>query len=60
MIELAIGTRFYYKGKLCEVVEAQADRCRECNVDFDVCIRLECEHDLRKDGKYVCFKFVQE
>lgn len=26
MIELAIGTRFYYKGRLCEVVETAYDR----------------------------------
>ena len=62
MIDLAIGTRFYYKGRLCEVVEPQSERCRECAVSygFDECMMLDCRPSCRQDGKNVCFKWVEE
>ena len=60
MIELAMGTRFYYKGKLFEVVDPQSGCCRECAVGYGFCTMLECNSYLRKDGKDVCFKQVEE
>ena len=62
MFEFTIGTRFYYKGKLCEVVEPQSERCRECAVSygFDECMMLDCRPSCRQDGKNVCFKWVEE
>ncbi len=37
-IELPIGTRFYYKGKLCEVVELEHEydynKCSKCDMSF--------------------------
>ena len=62
MIDLAIGTRFYYKGRLCEVVEPQSERCRECAVSygFDECMMLDCRPSCRHDDKEVCFKRIEE
>ena len=62
MIDLAIGTRFYFKGRLCEVVEPQSDRCRECVVSYGYveCSMFVCRPSLRQDGKNVCFKWVEE
>ena len=60
MIDLAIGTRFYYKGKLFEVVDAQSGCCRECAIGYDFCTILECNYPFRHDGKSVCFKLVEE
>ena len=60
MIELAMGTRFYYNGKLFEVVDPQSGCCRGCAVGYGFCTMLECNSYLRKDGKDVCFKQVEE
>lgn len=60
MIELAIGTKFYYDGRLCEVVEAQSDKCKECVVGCNAFVKLGCNSKYRQDGKNVCFKLVQE
>ena len=61
MIDLAIGTRFRYDGILYKVVEAQLWSCRECDFRYDSCgIWLACTPEFRKDGKDVCFKFVEE
>lgn len=30
MIELAVGARFYYKGKLCEVSNEERAHCMNC------------------------------
>ena len=59
-IELPIGTRFFYKGRLCEVVETAYDHCSECVMECSDCISLVCESEGRQDGKNVCFKLVQE
>ena len=58
-IELPIGTRFYYKGRLCEVVETEFDHCSECVMECSDCVSLVCESEGRKDGKDVCFKYVK-
>lgn len=60
MIDLAIGTRFRYYGKLFEVVDAQSGCCRECAIGYDFCIMLECNYAFRHDGKNVYFKLVEE
>ena len=62
MIELPIGTRFYYKGELCEVSE-----CMHCmatcvfNIEnYEVCRMFVCEPEKRKDGVGVFFERVKE
>ena len=60
MIELAIGTRFYYKGRLCEVVEIKYDHCSECVMEYSDCVSLLCEHEDRQDNTEICFKWVEE
>lgn len=60
MIDLAIGTRFYCEGKLCEVVEKQSWCCGECAIRYRDCMILDCEPDSRQDSKKVCFKLVEE
>ena len=59
-IELAIGTRFRYNGKLCEVVEPEYERCRECVICYSDCKTMACEAKLRRDDTKVCFKLVEE
>ena len=64
MIELAIGTRFHYKGKLCEVVELEHkydyNKCSKCDMSFTECNVMNCALKSRKDGKSVCFKLVED
>ena len=62
MIELAVGTRFRCNGNLCKVVEVEYEynRCSECDVSVDDCSIMECGSTGREDGKYVCFKKVEE
>ena len=62
MIELAIGTRFYYKGRLCEVVEIgyKLGCCFECDISDSKCDIMSCTPISRHDGKNVCFKWVEE
>ena len=60
MIELAIGTRFYYKGRLCEVVEVELDHCSECVMEYSDCVSLLCEYEDRQDNTEICFKWVEE
>ena len=62
MIELLIGTRFYYKGELCKVSE-----CMHCmatcvfNIEnYEVCKMFVCENSKRKDGVGVFFERVKE
>ena len=62
MIELPIGTRFYFKGKLCEVSE-----CTHCmttcvfNIaNYAVCRMFAREKSERKDGIGVFFEIVEE
>ena len=43
MIDLAVGTRFYYNGKLCKVVETEHDyRCAECDLSINECCNMSC------------------
>lgn len=63
MVEMTVGSRFFYDGKLCEVVETKAGfACDRCVFDEDryTCDNTECRASKRHDGKYVCFKEVKE
>lgn len=61
MIDLAVGARFYYNGKLCKVVETEYDyRCSECDLSINECCNMSCGSGARADGKNVCFKWVED
>ena len=61
MIELAVGTRFYYKGELCEVSDEECAHCANCifTHDLDSCKMFACEQEERKDKTGVFFKRVK-
>lgn len=60
MIELAVGTRFRYKGNIYKVVETEHDycRCSECDMSIGDCSMMTCGSIEREDGKYVCFRWM--
>ena len=63
MIELAVGTKFYYKGKLCEVSdEPSCIHCSDCvfTDDLDSCRMFACEQAIRQDKVGVFAKRVEE
>ena len=62
MIEVAVGKRFYYNGKQCEVVEAEPghNKCSECDLSSNGCCDLVCSSVLRADDTEVCFKWVED
>ena len=63
MVELTIGSRFWYKDKLCEVVEEEsAFKCIACKIygDRRMCEKANCSADSRHDGKSICFAEVEE
>lgn len=62
MIEVAVGERFYYNGKYCEVVEAEPghNKCSECDLSSNGCCDLVCSSVLREDDTEVCFKWVND
>ena len=64
MIELPIGTRFYYKGALCEVsLDRERIQCPNCVFDtdyYDLCKLLACGQEERKDKTEVFFEIVEE
>ena len=61
MIDLAVGARFYYNGKLCKVVETEHDyKCAECDLSINECCNMSCGSGAREDGKNVCFKWVKD
>ena len=61
MIEVAVGERFYYNGKYCEVVETEQDyKCAECDLSLNECCNMGCGSEAREDGKNVCFKWVKD
>lgn len=61
MIDLAVGTRFYYNGKYCEVVETEQDyKCAECDLSLNECCNMGCGSEAREDGKNVCFKWIED
>lgn len=61
MVELTVGSRFWYKGKLYEVVESESGyMCRECVFLADgKCKKSKCYSDERHDGKIVYFSEVR-
>ena len=56
MIDLPIGTRFYYEGLLCEVVKMEPGFCKKCIMCSDDCNRMACTSMSRKDNTEICFK----
>lgn len=63
MIEMTVGSRFWYDRRLCEVAETEIDfRCEKCVFDADryTCENTECRAAKRHDGKSVCYKEVTE
>lgn len=63
MIEMTVGSRFWYDRKLCKVVETEIDyRCNRCVFDADAntCDNTECRASKRHDGKSVFFKEVKD
>ena len=60
MTELAVGTRFRYKGNIYKVVETEHDyyRCSECDMSIGDCSMMKCGSIEREDGKYVCFRWM--
>lgn len=60
MIELAVGTRFRYKGNIYKVVETEPDydRCSECDMSIGDCSMMKCGSIEREDSKYVCFRWM--
>lgn len=61
MVEMTVGSRFWYKDKLCEVVESESGyMCRECVFLADgKCNKSKCYSDERHDGKIVYFREVR-
>ena len=62
MIELAVGTRFRYKGNIYKVVEVECDydRCSKCDMSLNLneCSIMNCASKSREDGKSVCFLWM--
>lgn len=61
MVELTVGSRFYYGDKLCEVVEEECNGFN-CVLLYDIkkCNKAKCNRSERHDKKFVCFKEVKE
>lgn len=73
MIELPVGTKFYYDDDLIEVVERKTrGKCSKCFLknkfinnegrynEMDICYTVACQDEERKDEKDVTFKKVEE
>lgn len=64
MIELPIGTRFYYNGVPCEVsLDRERIQCPNCVLDtaaYDLCKLFACNQEKRKDKTDVFFEIVEE
>lgn len=62
MVDLAVGTEFYYKGSLCKVFEVgheyDYDKCSRCDMSLSECSIMNCASGARKDGKSVYFKWI--
>ena len=65
-LELPIGSRFYYKGRIYEVAELEEKwswGCSKCEFDDDnkedICEVMNCNY-CRHDKKYIYFKEVKE
>ena len=62
MIELPVGTRFYYKGVPCEVTFDRDVQCSNCVLDtedYELCKLLTCKQEKRKDKTDVFFERVK-
>ena len=64
MDDLAVGTKFYYKGSLCKVFEAgheyDYDKCSRCDMSLSECSIMNCASESREDGKSVYFKWIED
>ena len=60
MYEFLLGTRFYYKDKLVEVVESDGNKCLDCVFSETFCIHRKCLPVQRHDKKSVYFKEVND
>ena len=62
MIELAIGTKFYYKDELCEVSDRGCIHCMNCVGinDAALCQLFACRREERKDKTEVFFERAAE
>ena len=64
MVEMTIGSRFYHKDKLYEVVKYEDDGplCGRCVFDTDIrkCRKAKCCASERRDGNAVYFKEVKK
>ena len=64
MIELPIGTRFYYNDVPCEVSpDRECIQCPNCAFDtddHDLCKLFACEQEERKDKTEVFFEIVEK
>lgn len=63
MVEMTIGSRFWYKDKLLEVVkyEGVGKLCERCVfLDKVKCGKAKCCASERRDGNSVYFKEVKE
>ena len=58
MVEMTIGSRFYYKGKLCEVVEGDCNQDCVFSENHKKCNKSKCHASERHDKRFVCFKEV--
>ena len=64
MIELPVGTRFYYNGVPCEVsLDRERIHCPNCLLDIEdleLCKLFACKQERRKDKTDVFFERVKE
>ena len=64
MDDLAVGTKFYYKGGLCKVFEVgheyAYDRCSRCDMSLSECSTMNCASESREDSKNVYFKWIED
>ena len=63
MIELPIGTRFYYNGVPCEVTFDRDVQCSNCLLDIEdpeLCKLFACKQERREDKMDVFFEIVEE
>lgn len=61
MIELMVGTTFFYNDRLCKVSEANCLHCSRCVFhDSEACTMMDCEQEKRHDGKGIFFEDIEE
>ena len=64
MDDLAVGTKFYYKGSLCKVFEVGHEyayaKCSRCDMSLSECSIMNCASESREDGKDVYFKWIED